>query len=224
MRRLITTGTRAAHLYGLIVSGAVLATASDEFRLSRVAVILVCTLGIYWAAETYVHWIAARSHVQRDLTREERRRIVADGWPLVAACAVPLTFLGAEALLGMETAVALDVTLAVNTVLLFVVGWQMGSGRRPRGGAVGAVRRGHWLSRPGVDRPQDADALTAATDCRSVGSTALVGEEGERVAGCARTGREPRSEPARGSATQLVQVALPQLNDGKAILHRHWRR
>ena len=26
----------------------------------------------------------------------------------------------------METAVALDLTLAVNTVLLFIVGWQMG--------------------------------------------------------------------------------------------------
>ena len=52
---------------------------------------------------------------------------MADGWPLVAACAVPLMFLAAEALLGIETAVALNVTLAVNTVLLFVVGWQMGT-------------------------------------------------------------------------------------------------
>ena len=118
---------RAARLYGLIVSGAVLATASDEFRLVRVAILLLVTLCIYWAAETYVHWIAARSHVQRDLSPEERRRIVADGWPLVAACAVPITFLAVEALLGIETAVALDVTLAVNTVLLFVVGWQMGT-------------------------------------------------------------------------------------------------
>ena len=118
---------RAAHLYGLIVSGAVLATASDEFRLVRVAIILLCTLGIYWAAETYVHWIAARSLVQRDLSPEERRKIAADGWPLVAACAVPLLFLGAEALLGVETSVALDLTLGVNTVLLFIVGWQMGT-------------------------------------------------------------------------------------------------
>jgi hypothetical protein len=118
---------RAAHLYGLIVSGAVLASAPDEFRLFRVAIILLCTLGIYWAAETYVHWIAARTLVQRDLNSEERRTILADGWPLVAACAVPLMFLGAEALVGVETAVALDLTLGVNTVLLLVVGWQMGT-------------------------------------------------------------------------------------------------
>jgi hypothetical protein len=116
----------AAHLYGLIVCGAVLATASDELRLTRIAVILVTTLTIYWAAETYVHWIALRALVQRDLTRHERRMIVRDGWPLVAACAVPLIFLGLEALLGVETSVALDLTLGVNAVLLFAIGWQMG--------------------------------------------------------------------------------------------------
>jgi hypothetical protein len=126
---------RAAHLYGLIISGAVLATAPDELRLYRVAIILLCTLAIYWAAETYVHWIAARILVQRDLSREERRKIIADGWPLVAACAVPLTFLAAEAVLGFETAAALDLTLAVNAVLLFIVGWQMG-----RAGALRGVR------------------------------------------------------------------------------------
>jgi len=117
---------RAAHLYGLIVSGAVLATAYEDFRLVRVAIILFVTLLIYWAAETYVHWIAARTIAQRGLTRHEGWQILRDGWPLVSACAVPLIFLGVEALLGIETAVALDVTLAVNTVLLFIVGWQMG--------------------------------------------------------------------------------------------------
>ena len=119
--------SRAAHLYGLIVSGAVLATAPDDIRLFRVAIILFCTLGIYWAAETYVHWIAARTFVQRDLTPQERRKIIADGWPLVAACTVPLLFLAGEALLGVDTSVALDLTLAVNAVLLFAVGWQMGT-------------------------------------------------------------------------------------------------
>jgi hypothetical protein len=104
----------------------VLATAPDDFRLIRVAVILLGTLCIYWAAETYVHWIAARTHLQRNLTGPERRRIVVDGWPLVAASAVPLAVLAVEALLGVETKVALDVTLAVNAVLLFLIGWRMG--------------------------------------------------------------------------------------------------
>jgi hypothetical protein len=126
----------AAHLYGLIVSGAVLASAPDDFRLVRVAVILLGTLCIYWAAETYVHWIAARTHLQRNLSRSERRGIVADGWPLVAASAVPLAVLAVEALLGVETKVALDVTLAVNAVLLFVIGWQMSRGSGLTGGRL----------------------------------------------------------------------------------------
>jgi hypothetical protein len=117
---------RASHLYGLIVSGAVLATAPEDFRLVRVAVLLFGTLVIYWAAETYVHWIATRTLVQRDLTRHEFRLIVGDGWPLVAACSVPVAFLLLEALLGIDTATALDVTLVVNVGLLIATGWQMG--------------------------------------------------------------------------------------------------
>jgi hypothetical protein len=117
---------QAAHLYGLIVSGAVLATAPDDFRLARVAFLLLGTLCIYWAAETYVHWMAARSVLQRDLRPVERRAVVRDGWPLVAACGVPLLLLFLEALFGMETKTALDLTLAVNAGLLFVLGWQMG--------------------------------------------------------------------------------------------------
>ena len=116
---------QAAHLYGLIVSGAVLATAPEDFRLVRVAFLLFGTLVVYWAAETYVHWIAARSRVRRHLTGAERRAIVRDGWPLVASCAVPIVFLFAEAVLGVETSLALDITLVVNLVLLMGVGWQM---------------------------------------------------------------------------------------------------
>ena len=92
-----------------------LATAPEDFRLVRVAVLLFGTLVIYWAAETYVHWIATRT---RGAARPHRVTssglIVGDGWPLVAACAVPVAFLLVEALLGIDTATALDVTLVVN--------------------------------------------------------------------------------------------------------------
>jgi hypothetical protein len=52
--------------------------------------------------------------------------VIRDGWPLVAACGVPLLLLLLEAIVGMETKKALDLTLAVNAALLFGVGWQMG--------------------------------------------------------------------------------------------------
>ena len=76
---------RASYLYGLVVSGAVLAAASDTYRISRIAIALLGTLVIYWASETYVHWIAAREQLRRNLTRDERRLLVLDGWPLVTA-------------------------------------------------------------------------------------------------------------------------------------------
>ena len=116
---------QAAYLYGLIVSGAVLATAPDDFRLIRVGALLLFTLCVYWAAETYVNSMSTRSMLHRPLTGAERRLVLMDGWPLVAASAVPLAVLLLEAVLGMETGIALDVTLAVNSLMLFVIGWRM---------------------------------------------------------------------------------------------------
>jgi hypothetical protein len=124
---------RSAHLYGLIVSGAVLATAPESFRISRVAFMLVATLAVYWVAETYVHWIATRTIHGRDLTRSERMRIIKDGWPLMAACIVPVIVLLGEAVLQIETDVAIKIALMVNTLLLGAVGWNMGRAGGLRG-------------------------------------------------------------------------------------------
>ncbi|GEA86000.1 MAG: hypothetical protein NVV70_15040 [Cellulomonas sp.] len=117
---------RASHLYGLIISGSVLAAAPVEFGLGRVAAAVVLTLTVYWVAESYAHWIAARTVHGRDLTRDERRTVLADGLPLVASCLVPVGVLVVEALLGMQTATGVDIALAVNVVLLVGVGWRMG--------------------------------------------------------------------------------------------------
>jgi hypothetical protein len=125
---------RASYLYGLIVTGAVLAAAPTELRLVMVSLLVLGTLVVYWAAETYVHWIAARTVLQRGISRDERWSVVRDGWPLVAASAVPLLLMWAEAILQVETSLALDVALAVNAGLLFGVGFTMGK----TGGLTGA--------------------------------------------------------------------------------------
>ncbi len=127
---------RASYLYGLIVTGSVLAVAPTSQRLVLVALLVLGTLVVYWAAETYVHWIAARTHLQRPLTREERRGVVRDGWPLVAASAVPLLLLGVEAVLSIETSLAVDLALAVNAGLLFGVGFTMGKAGGLTGGRL----------------------------------------------------------------------------------------
>lgn len=124
---------QAAYLYGLIVTGAVLASSGDSTHLSFVASALLGTLLIYWAAETYVHWMAARSVHERDLTAAERRQILADGWPLVTACAIPLALLLVEAALGIDTGRAIRVALLVNAVLLVLVGYAMSRASGLRG-------------------------------------------------------------------------------------------
>ncbi|WP_146807299.1 hypothetical protein [Cellulomonas persica] len=126
---------RASHLYGLIISGSVLAAAPVEFGLGRVAAAVVFTLTVYWVAESYAHWIAARTVHRRDLTRDEQRTVLADGLPLVASCLVPVGVLLVEAALGVQTKVGVDVALVVNVVLLVVVGWRMG-----RAGGLRGVR------------------------------------------------------------------------------------
>ena len=117
---------RASHLYGLVGTGAVLATAPEDFRIRRVALVLVCTLCIYWVAETFVHWTATRTVLQRDLNRHERRAVILDGWPLVAASGVPLALLFVEGLLQFDTSTAVFLAHAATIVLLVVVGYQMG--------------------------------------------------------------------------------------------------
>ncbi|WP_323099528.1 hypothetical protein [Intrasporangium sp. YIM S08009] len=118
---------RASHLYGLVVTGAVLATAPDDVAIRRVALLLLGTLAIYWVAETFVHWTATRTVLHRDLTRHEQQAVVLDGWPLVAASAGPVALLFLEAVLRVETGTAVNIALAATVVLLVVVGYQMGS-------------------------------------------------------------------------------------------------
>lgn len=120
-----TVRRRSAYLYGLVITGSVLAAAPTDLGLVRVAALLGGTLVVYWCAETYAHVIAARTLVGRALHPAERREIVTGGFPLVAACAVPVVVLLVEALLRVEPSVAVDVALTVNVALLLVVGWRM---------------------------------------------------------------------------------------------------
>jgi hypothetical protein len=127
---------RASHLYGLVISGSVLAAAPDEFGLVRLGIALVGTLLVYWAAESYAHWIALRSLQGRALRGHERVEVLVDGLPLVAACLVPVVVLLVEALLGVETSWGVRIALGVNVALLVVVGWNMAG----EGGIVGRRR------------------------------------------------------------------------------------
>jgi hypothetical protein len=127
---------RAAHLYGLVVAGSVLAAAPEDLGLGRIALVLAGTLVVYWAAESYAHWIALRTHERRPLHADERREVLVDGLPMVAACLVPAAVLLVEAVLDVPTGTGVRVALAANVVLLVVVGWRMSTA----GGVHGVAR------------------------------------------------------------------------------------
>lgn len=116
---------RASHLYGLVITGSVLAAAPDDLGLARLALVLLGTLLIYWTTESYAHWIALRSLLGGPLPAHERREVLEGGLPLVAACLVPLVVLVVEAVLGVETSRGVRIALGINVVLLALVGWNM---------------------------------------------------------------------------------------------------
>jgi hypothetical protein len=132
---------RAAYFYGLVVCGAVLAADPETVRLWVVGLALVSTALVYWVAETYVNWCAERTAHRRGLTRPEGWAIVADGFPLVAACAIPAVVLFVEAVAGVSTPTAVDVALVITVLLLVYVGWQMSPGDHP----LAARRLGYAL-------------------------------------------------------------------------------
>lgn len=126
---------RSAYLYGLIVTGSVLAAAPEDSGLVRIVALLGGTLLVYWCAETYANLVVARTLVGRPLRAAERRELFHEGLPLVVACAVPGVVLLVEALLRVRTSVAVDVALVVNLVLLLMVGWRMSSAGGMTGGS-----------------------------------------------------------------------------------------
>jgi hypothetical protein len=132
---------RAAHLYGLIVTGAVLGAAPDSVTLGHLVLALVGTVIVYWAADTYVHWMATRAVRGRSLDPRERREAVRDGLPLIAACTIPVVVLVAELVLSVSTERAVRIAMLVNIALLLGVGWEISTS----GGLVGWRRAGSVL-------------------------------------------------------------------------------
>jgi uncharacterized membrane protein YbaN (DUF454 family) len=128
-------------LYGLVVTGAVLGASPDSVRLGNLVLVLLGTLTVYWAADTYVHWMATRAVHGRGLNRWERRHALSDGLPLVAACTIPVIVLVAEIVLSVPTQRAVRIAMVVNIALLLGVGWEISTS----GGLAGWRRLGSTL-------------------------------------------------------------------------------
>lgn len=117
----------AAGIYGVIVGAAVMAAAHAP-STAAVAVSVLVTLAIYWAAERYARLVAERIHEQHRPTWSAVRRQLTTGWEIVTASALPLVVLLVVGALGAGLYASVLAALACSTVLLGLAGWEMGRG------------------------------------------------------------------------------------------------
>jgi hypothetical protein len=113
----------ASAIYGLVVCSATLAAASASGELSFVAVSVLVTVIVYWLAESYAHALARYAVKREPLGWSGIPPILSQGWPMVSASFIPLGTLLAMGALGASVFVAINVSLAVATVLLVGAGW-----------------------------------------------------------------------------------------------------
>jgi hypothetical protein len=117
---------RSAGIYGTIVASAVLAAGGGHLRTVPLAVTVLVTLLVYWAAEGYAELLAEQVHAGHLPTWVQLRASLAAIWPMVSASYVPLLSLLVARVLGAATKTAATVALVVAIALLLVHGWVAG--------------------------------------------------------------------------------------------------
>ena len=130
---------RAAGIYGTIVASAVLAAGGGNLATLPLAVTVLVTLLVYWAAEGYAELLAEQAHAGRLPTWTQVRASLTVIWPMVTASYVPLLSLLVARVLGATTKTAATVALIVAVALLLVHGWAAGRASRLHGGRLVAV-------------------------------------------------------------------------------------
>jgi hypothetical protein len=128
-----TARRRSAGIYGTIVASAVLAAGGAHLATVPLAIAVVVTLLVYWAAEGYAELLGEHAHAGRLPTWAHVRASLADIWPMVTASFVPLLSLLVARVLGADTKTAATVALGVAIALLLVHGWVGGKASQLHG-------------------------------------------------------------------------------------------
>jgi hypothetical protein len=127
----------AAAVYGLILTGSILAASGQGERAGEILLFMVMTLGLFWAAHVYAEllggWATTGQPPDRGRWKSEMRR----QWPMVGVCAIPaiVLVLGIFDLVRDETAV--DLALVICTAELGLAGFL--AARRGGGGLPASV-------------------------------------------------------------------------------------
>jgi hypothetical protein len=123
LERVALASRLAAAIYGLIVSGAVMAAAGEHGTVREVTITVFLTVLVYWAAESYADVLGEQIAEERPSTWSRSRELLRQGWPLVEASYVPLVVMLLAWAVGLSTTGAITAGLVTNAVLLVVLGW-----------------------------------------------------------------------------------------------------
>lgn len=128
----------ASGIYGMIVTGAVLATAGDSLYTAPLIAAVVGSLVVYWLADEYAQ-LGERASRGTLPTWSSVGAALAARWPMVSASYIPLAALACARVLGATPANAATVALAVAVVILAFYGWSAGRASDLDGVALGAM-------------------------------------------------------------------------------------
>jgi hypothetical protein len=123
---------RAAGIYGSIITAAIIAAASG-LPTAALAVSVLVSLVVYWLAEGYAELLGEQATGGKLPTRARVRAALADTWPMVSACYLPLIALLLARVAGASPLAAANWGLAVAIAMLTVHGWLAGRSARLSG-------------------------------------------------------------------------------------------
>jgi hypothetical protein len=140
LERVALASRISAAIYGLIVSGAVMAAAGEHGSVRDVAITVFITVLVYWAAESYADVLGEQVALGQRATWHRVQELLRQGWPLVEASFLPLIVLVFAWAFGASTTGAINTGLVANTLLLVALGWIAAaqSGRSQLGRIVSA--------------------------------------------------------------------------------------
>jgi hypothetical protein len=123
LERVALASRVSAAIYGLIVSGAVMAAAGEHGSVWDVAITVFITVLVYWAAESYADVLGEQIAEERRSNWRRARELLRQGFPLVEASYVPLVVLLIAWIAGASTTAAITAGLVTNALLLVALGW-----------------------------------------------------------------------------------------------------
>src|SRR5215469_9341855 len=128
-----TGKSRAAGIYGAIITAAILDTAGNRLPTDALVIAVVVTLVVYWLAEEYAEVLGEHVAGGRLPTWSHVRAGLASTWPMVGVSFAPLVVLLLADVAGASALVAANVGLIAAVVLLTVYAWSAGRAAQFRG-------------------------------------------------------------------------------------------